>query len=304
MSELNAAQPFTVAAAHAAGITARNLRSSRFKRIYKGVYIAASVTLNLEIRARAALLIHPQSAFLTHSTSAALLRFPVPDDPEIHVTVPSPQLRRRRPGIQCHVRRGRPALNMNGMPVSGGGDMYCELANTVDLVDLVVLGDAMSRREQPSQAALIQAARAWEGRGSVRARRGAALVDSRAESPMETRVRLLLLFAGFPAPEVNLTLRGTVATYRPDLCWPDLRLVVEYDGQHHRNDLNQWDHDIRRREWFQAQGWTIITLVARDVFQRPAETVQRVYDAWLASGGQPFSLREDWRPHFPGLRAA
>ena len=73
---------------------------------------------------------------------------------------------------------------------------------------------------------------------------------------------------------------------------------MEYDGRHHRADLDQWDHDIVRGEWFARHGWMIVTVVARDVFVRPAELLQRVPAAWLRAGGTPFELDRGWRSHF------
>src|SRR5690606_7480650 len=111
-----------------------------------------------------------------------------------------------------------------------------------------------------------------------RSHEAACWVRDRAESVMESRLRMLLVLAGFPEPVVNASFDG--GRFRLDLCWPQLRLAVEYDGQHHRNDLDQWQHDLRRREWFEARGWTMLVFVSRDVFQTPEETIARVYDAW------------------------
>ena len=113
---------------------------------------------------------------------------------------------------------------------------------------------------------------------------------------MESRLRMLLLLAGFAEPMVNPTVAGL---YRPDLCWAGLLLVVEYDGRQHRDDLDQWDHDIERNEWFARRGWLVVHGDARGVFQRPDETIERVLAAWTAQGGAPFRPSEEWRAHFP-----
>lgn len=105
-------------------------------------------------------------------------------------------------------------------------------------------------------------------------------------------------------PLINHEIQHPDGHYRPDLCWPALRLAVEYDGQHHRGDLDQWDRDTRRREWFQGRGWRMVTLVARDVCQRPEETIQRIHTAWRECGGPPLTLRPEWRRYFPGSHAA
>jgi hypothetical protein len=40
---------------------------------------------------------------------------------------------------------------------------------------------------------------------------------------------------------------------RFDLCYPSLKLIIEYDGRHHAEDSEQWLHDLKRRE--ASTGW-------------------------------------------------
>jgi hypothetical protein len=49
-----------------------------------------------------------------------------------------------------------------------------------------------------------------------------------------------------------------VAACASRLCCPDLKLVVEYDGRQHREDLDHWDHDVMRRDWRDAEGWAVV----------------------------------------------
>lgn len=60
-----------------------------------------------------------------------------------------------------------------------------------------------------------------------------ALVDRRAESPMEARVRVVLVMAGMP-PQVQYPVVVNGRSYRLDLACPAQRLAVEYDGEGHR----------------------------------------------------------------------
>lgn len=300
MAALDPSEPFTTAQARAAGITRGRLRGPRFQTLFNGVFVSADTSVTTEVKASAALLIHPRTALLSHTTAARLLDVPVPDDPDIHVSVPDAAHRRRRPGIRSHVSAHGATWEVNGLRTSGASDLFCEVAGILGLADLVVAGDAIARRH--SASALRQQIAEHRCHAGPAARQAAGLVCDRVESPMETRVRLLLIFAGFPLPEVNRQIRHRWGHYRPDLSWPDLRLAVEYDGQHHRSDLGQWDRDIRRREWFQAQGWRVITLVARDVYRRPEESIRRIYTAWRECGGPPITLKSQWRRHFPSHR--
>jgi hypothetical protein len=74
---------------------------------------------------------------------------------------------------------------------------------------------------------------------------------------METRLRMLIVLAGLPEPQVNLTLRAGDGTplRRYDLCWPEVRVIVEYDGRHHVEREEQWEADLDRREADDDDGW-------------------------------------------------
>ncbi|RIQ24462.1 hypothetical protein [Jiangella rhizosphaerae] len=62
---------------------------------------------------------------------------------------------------------------------------------------------------------------------------------------METRVRLLIVDAGLPSPEVGVNVIDHTGTWlaRPDHSDPDLKIAIEYDGDHHRTDQRQWQRD-------------------------------------------------------------
>lgn len=304
MPTFDPAQPFTVAQARAASVSPSMLRRRDFQRVMHGVFVASDQPIDLEVRAKAAMLLHPASARISHTTAAQLLGLPVPHDSDIHLTVLHPSQRRARPGVLAHT--GSPAATglVRGVPVTTGADLFVELSGLLGFLDLVVAGDAMVKDGLTKLPDLRARLAEHRGSGVRRARQAVAMVRARVESPMESRVRVLMALAGFPEPEINHQLRHGATHYRPDLCWLRLQLALEYDGQHHRSDLDQWDSDIMRREWFQARGWRVITLVARDVYQRPERTVERVYEAWRSAGGPPFRLDDQWRRHFPGRHSA
>jgi hypothetical protein len=115
---------------------------------------------------------------------------------------------------------------------------------------------------------------------------------------METRLRMLLVLAGLPEPVVNHTIRdrqGRVLM-RFDLSYPDLLIVIEYVGRQHRADLDQWDRDEERKDWFDDSGWRHVPVFP--LHRRPDTTVERVVRA-LASRGVRARTTDDWRPHCP-----
>lgn len=101
------------------------------------------------------------------------------------------------------------------------------------------------------------------------------LVDAGAESPQETRVRLLLLDNGFPRPSTQIPVLGPNGRprYYLDMGWEDIKVAVEYDGEHHRKNTADYRKDIIRLECIQAVGWIVVRLVAGN---RPREIIERV----------------------------
>src|SRR5690242_8769692 len=100
---LDIRRPFTRAQAVAAGISPKLLRGSRFRRLFRGVYLSAEVPVNPLVRAQAALVLHPPTAFASHVTAARLYGLPVPSFPGEHVCVLRSADRRGQPGLTSHV---------------------------------------------------------------------------------------------------------------------------------------------------------------------------------------------------------
>ena len=100
-------------------------------------------------------------------------------------------------------------------------------------------------------------------------------VDAGAESPQESRVRLLLMDNGFPRPATQIPVPGPdgLPRYYLDMGWEDIMVAVEYDGEHHRKDTPSYRRDIVRLEYIQSLGWIVVRVVAGN---RPREVVERV----------------------------
>lgn len=106
------------------------------------------------------------------------------------------------------------------------------------------------------------------------------LVDGGAESPQETRVRLLLVRGGLPRPEAQVPIRDSrgKVVRRIDMGWPLYGVGVEYDGEHHWRDPATHAEDIRRLEFLAACGWVIVRVSALHL-RDPESILRRVHDA-------------------------
>jgi hypothetical protein len=248
--------PFTLQRGLDAGLTERVLRGPAYQRLMHGVYAPAGVTPTTTVRARAALLLAPEGALLARHTAATVWGGVVPASPNIQLVIP-PGSRLRVSGIDARVRRRPASLWHNGLPMTTPAQTFLDLASDLDLVDLVVLGDSLVRAGVAAPEDLVAAAAAHTGRHARRARRAAAYVRSGVDSPMESRLRMLLVLAGLPEPVVNHALRdestGRVR-YRLDLSYPQWRIAVEYDGRQHAENTAQWRWDVQRREDLDVDG--------------------------------------------------
>lgn len=106
------------------------------------------------------------------------------------------------------------------------------------------------------------------------------LAEPLAESPMETCLRLLLHDAGLPPGIAQYEIRNSGGRFvaRVDLAWPELRLAIEYEGDHHR-ERGQFRRDVARLNALRAAGWTVLRFTADDVLRRPDRTVRQIVAA-------------------------
>jgi Protein of unknown function (DUF559) len=104
-----------------------------------------------------------------------------------------------------------------------------------------------------------------------------SLAEPLSESPMETRLRLLLIEAGAPRPVAQYDVpdaRGRLLA-RVDLAYPALRIALEYEGDHHRERAH-FRQDVGRLNGLRAAGWSVLRFTADDVLRRPKRVVQEV----------------------------
>lgn len=130
-----------------------------------------------------------------------------------------------------------------------------------------------------------------------RLRKSLELVDAGAESPQETRVRLVLVEAGLPRPVTQIRL----GRRRVDMGWPDYTVAVEYDGEQHWTDPREHAGDIGRLEYLAGLGWTIVRVSAWHLRNDRAGIAHRAETALRAKGWTgPLTPRGDLFTDLPG----
>jgi REase_MTES_1575 len=268
--------------------------------------VLSTVALTTRLRAKAALGISPPGSYVSHATATRLWGGLVPDTPDVQVTVPGVAGRSFRQGVKAHASvSGAAVMRFRGLLITTPEQTFLDMAASLDLVALVVLGDSLIKAKRTSAMALRDAALQWHGRGAKRARRAARYVRDGVDSGMETRVRMLLVLAGLPIPQVNFILRLSDGAWwmRFDMCYPALKLIIEYDGRQHAEDSEQWLHDLKRREALDRMGWRIIVVTRDDFYNAPEEVLRRVRDALIDRGmaGVRRRFRTEWTRHIIGV---
>lgn len=307
---MDSSKPFTRKAGLQAGLTIRELTGPGFRRLLHGVYIGAQVRPTVAVRAKAALLVSAPGSFASHHTAAILWGGWAPLTTTIHLSTPADASRSERGGIASH--RARPGVRpvfRAGVLVAPPVDVFLDLAAAGrDLVDLVAVGDSLVRAEVVSVEELVDASARFRGAGCRLARRAARYVRTRVDSVTETRLRMLVVLAGLPEPEVCHVIRREDGSwlYRLDLCYRGLLIGIEYDGRQHAENSVQWKRDIRRREELENLGWRIIVITSDGIFDDPFDTLERIRRV-LVDRGETLGRRRpgvEWRRCFPTRVAA
>ncbi len=294
-------QPFLTRDHRLLGVSRRRLLGPEFRTVLPGVAVAAHIPDTVVIRARSALLIAPEGAVISHWTAARLWGGVVPDNEWVHLSLMR-DVRFRATGVKPHRFRHRLDISSrHGLPVTSPLQTFCHLARHLGLVDLVSLGDRLVRKNRCAPADLVSYAVGWEAQCRREAVTAARLVRNRVDSVPETTLRLLMVLAGLPEPQVDIRIRdadGHVA-FRIDLGFEGAQLAIEYDGRWH-DDPEQRAYDVARREHLTAtEGWRFEIVTAADLYDEPAALLRRLAGAMAECGmAVPDILSDAWRRHF------
>jgi G:T-mismatch repair DNA endonuclease (very short patch repair protein) len=271
-------QPFLGSTAVRSGlVTHRRLRGSTWRRLFHDVYVHREVVVTHELRVRGAALLLPR-AVVSGCSAAVLWGVALAGaDEDVEVTLPPGSHMVRLAGI--HARRAAlgkgDVLRRLDVPVTTPEATAVRLASVLNHDRAVAAVDQLIATGFVGLAAVRARAAAARGPGSARARAVCAWADGLAESPQETKVRLLLHRSGLPRPVAQFRIMddaGFVA--RADFAWPEHKVALEYDGLWHA-ESRQFAKDRRRLNRLQSAGWRVVFVTAADLHD-PVALVARV----------------------------
>ena len=272
--------PFIGREALESSLLNRHTLRSRFTAVYPGVYVGADARVTARVRAESAWLWSRRQGVLAGRSAAALHGAKwVGDNAPAELMYAN-----RRPPKGIHTWADYVAddeiVSVAGMRVTTVARTALDLARRHPIDDAVEEIDALLNATRMKAADVELLAERHQGDKGIRnARVTLDLVDPGAESPRETWLRLLIIRAGYPRPETQIRVRdefGQVVA-RVDMGWSDVKIAVEYDGDHHWTDRRRLASDIRRTELLKELGWIVIRVTAEDT---PETIRRRIAAAW------------------------
>lgn len=272
-----ARREFTLAEAREWGLTRRALRGGGYRRVAQGVYREAGVPETPEMILRSLHRSLPGDAVFSGLTAAWLHGLSAKPCEPAEVTVPEPTWLRPKARLAVVRTRLQPEdlTILRGLTATAALRTLTDVGRRCPLVDAVVLLDEALHRGLVTKSLLERHVITHAGRkGIARLRRAVSLVEPATESPMESRLRLVLVLGGLPPPAVQVPIHmdGEFIA-RPDLLYPEQRLALEYDGEGHRNQLAQ---DNRRQNRLVQAGYRILRFTAGDVMRHSEAVVAQV----------------------------
>lgn len=274
--------PFRARDAADSGVSREQLRrlcrDRVLRRMLQGVYASTHLDNDLSVRAAAVALVLPRGAVICRRSAAWLrgvdLRCPGEPPLPVEVLVDTKTDPPRRSGVLGYrsiVPDGDVEM-VAGLPVTTGVRTAADLARYRPRTEAVVAVDALVHAGHCRLEEVAACLPSLRGRRGVRQLALViSLADPRSESQMETRMRILIIDAGLPCPEVQFEVldRWGQVIARLDLAYPHCRVGLEYDGRIAHTGLAAFDHDRQRQNELLAAGWTLLRFVARDVLRRP-----------------------------------
>lgn len=259
------------------GLTAaeikRMVRSGELIPLRRGCYARRSTALTPEAQHLQLLAATRPSlaadTVLTHGTAAVLhgLPVPIPQLTKIHITRPDTSGRTTR----CVWRHSAPLpptslTEVAGVPVTTIERTVVDLARWLSYPDAVAVVDAALRLGVEREALDHEIHLAKRRRFNERARRAVAFGDPRAESPGESRSRVLIADLNLPMPDLQREFHNAAGEVdaRVDFDWDEFGVCGEFDGHAKYGRLLKPGQSVERVIHFEKQ----------------REEVLRTHDRW------------------------
>lgn len=261
---------------------AHRLKTHRYVLLHRAVYLIDPARADDWTPATAVVLRFAGDALLSGCSAGALWRLleDLPACPEVTLVG-----RSSHPVAGVKLRRvsgldRRDIAWRQGLPVTSVARTIVDLAGVLSALELenaiVAALHLRLTRIGEIQAALD---RAPGSRGVATLRRLLGQGGyARTRSAYERKLLEMIIRAGLPRPLTNYRISG----HEVDMCWPDRRLVLEFDGFKFHGDRRAFEQDRRRDQDLAAAGYRVIRVTARQVEEEPLALIARLAMALMA----------------------
>ena len=315
---------FTPEQARAAGVSARRLRAQDLEHLHRGLMVvtpdavgdrmqAEDVDAPLardraqrrEMRRRAELYrpLMVRHAFFVGRTAAGFWELPVDCSGELEVGVVAPH---RAPRRSLIVGRQIAATlvsvqQLDGFAVASPASTWAMLATDLSVRELVQVGDALVRVPRDHLARLRRDRRlcsieqlrtaidAGRRHGAARLREALEAIRVGSASPLETDCRLDAAREGLPEPTLDVEIRDARGHLLgiTEIAYPEFKVLVEVEGDHHRTSRQQWNRDIEKYAAYAIEGYEVVRLTSGHVRGAHPTAAGLIRDALLRRGWRP-----------------
>lgn len=269
-------RPFLGTAALSAGaLTEHDLRT-RYRAVYRNVYLDNEVELTPELRARAAWLFAGPDAVLTGVSAAAVY-----GTRWLDVDAPAEVVRANRHApaglrVRSYVLAPEEVRRFDGMRVTTVARTAFDLGRLLPYAQAVPILDALMNKTKLAPGEVWSLVNANPGiRGIDRLRTALLDADGGAESPLQTQTRLALIRNGLPELETHIPFYdrwGFVETYAA-IGWPRWKFAVNCDEERDVPGYRNWVYSQTAE--LESRGWEVMW-VTRSMVCGPTNIVQRV----------------------------
>jgi very-short-patch-repair endonuclease len=278
---MSPADPFLGTEALALGTVTRRMLRSRYDQVHRNVYMAKGAELTPAARVVAAWLWSGRQATAAGFSAAALY-----GTQWIDPQLPAELYRRNgKPvdGIVIHrdeLFEGE-TREVRGIRATTPARTAFDLGRRDRRLRALIAVDALANATKLQASDVLPLVECHRGaRGLVQLREIVDLMDSGAESPQETRTRLLLIDSGLPRPQTQIG----VGRWRIDMGWDEFKVGVEYDGPQHWTDPRRRTRDIEKYADLDYRGWRMVRVNDELLRYRSRTIVARTCRALDAAG--------------------
>jgi very-short-patch-repair endonuclease len=180
-------------------------------------------------------------------------------------------------------RERQHVIRSYGVRVTTAPRTVADLARELPLIDGVVVADSALRKFsfwKDAYVRILESCNGWPG--LKQARKTLEFADPKAESVLESALRVRLHEWGFAPPETQVPLDVASRSVRVDFLYEEHKTVIEADGTAKLSEENANQKQDRRDQSLRDAGYKVVHVRWRELFYEPDLVIGRIRRAFAA----------------------